>query len=338
MAEAINNYHPDALPTIRSSAAEAIRRMIFQGTLRSRLEVGGCMERLVIPPSSSAAISKFPYPIYVAHAKRLRRRREHITKQLAAIGAADVTLVLCADASAVAALDARDYKILHPQYTRTAWSPASRVRLPNGTLSLALKHRMAHLDISRRGLPAALVVEDDAVLPPALPQQLRAYTAALPSDASLFFIGSYSRSTNPRLTLSELPIVPHSSPTIHRRINGSGFRKPPHIIGTVAYLVLARGAQLLSHQPIRAEADVDLSLLAPTDQCGTTSPRCAVASPPVQYGPSQWLAWQDESLSKELTHGSSKSSVSDGWRKACRNRRPADVKLQRACRKFGFAT
>ena len=87
MAEAINNYHPDALPTIRSSAAEAIRRMIFQGTLRRALEVGGCMERLVVPPSSSAAISKFPYPIYVAHAKRLRRRREHITKQLAAIGA-----------------------------------------------------------------------------------------------------------------------------------------------------------------------------------------------------------------------------------------------------------
>ena len=224
-------------------------------------------------------------PTYVATARRLRRRRQHIIAQLKGVGAVDVTLVLCLDAEAIATLPLSTYRQLHPQYTRTAWSPATRDKLPNGTLSLALKHRLAHLDIWRRGLRHGLVIEDDAVLPAALPPQLDRYLGVLPPDAALFFIGSYSRSTNPRLTLADLPIVAHTSPPIHRRLNGTSFGRPPHILGTVAYVVLARGAAALGPQPVRAEADVDLSLLAPTSRCGPTSPQCAVAAPAGQYGP-----------------------------------------------------
>ena len=37
--------------------------------------------------------------------------------------------------------------------------------MPNGTLSLALKHKLASLDMLARHLPSALIVEDDAMLP-----------------------------------------------------------------------------------------------------------------------------------------------------------------------------
>ena len=136
--------------------------------------------------------AKFKLPIYVAHARHLHRRRQHIAEQLRTIGSTDVTYVLCADASDISALDPAVYHQLHPQYTRTAWSPAARARLPNGTLSLALKHRLAHVDIWSRGLPRALVIEDDAVLPPTLPDELARYIPIIPDDAALFFVGSYS--------------------------------------------------------------------------------------------------------------------------------------------------
>ena len=174
------------------------------------------------------------------------------------------------------------------------------------------------------------------MLPPTLPQTLPAFLGALPHDAALFFVGSYSRSTNPRLTLAELPVVPHTSPPIHRRLNGSAFGRPPHILGTVAYAVTARGAAALASQPVRAEADVDLSLLAPTSKCAADHQRCAVAAPSVQYGPSRWLVWQDETVGRELTHGTSKGSVRDGWLKACRGAKPTDQGLLKACRRFGF--
>ena len=297
--------------------------------------IGGeseCMER------SSMVGARFPMPIYVAHAKQFKKRRQHIASQLAIVGAAQVVFVLCADADVVAAMNYNVYECLHPEYTRTSWSPHDRTRLPNGTLSLAIKHRLAHFDIWRLRHPSALVIEDDAVLPAALPSQLEAYLTALPMDASLFYVGSYSRSTNPRLTLADLPALPNISPSIHLRLNGTAWAKPPHILDTVAYVVLAKGAAALGWQPIRAEADVDLSLLGPSSQCTSSPADCYVAAPDFQYGPAQWLAWQDATVGKEVTHGKSKDSVRDGWMRACRAARPSDIKggLLRACRRFGF--
>ena len=115
----------------------------------------------------------------------------------------------------------------------------------------------------------------------------------------------------------------------------------PHILGTVAYVIFARGARALAFQPVRAESDVDLTLLSPTAHCGRQDPSsppmhlCAVAAPPAQYGPSQWIVWQDETLSKQLTHGQA-NSVRDGWVRACRAAKPHEQKLIRSCRKFGI--
>lgn len=306
-----------------------------------RIITPGCLQKFTHDNASAVGLRT---PIYVAHARRLRRRRQHIAAQLTRVGAADVTFVLCADADAIATLDPATYHSLHPQYTRTHWSPATRTRLPNGTLSLALKHRIAHYEIWRRGFDSALVIEDDAVLSPSLPAALAQYVAILPRDASLFFVGSYSRSRNPRLTLAEMPPVAASSSSsgealaLHRRLSGTTAARPPYILGTVAYLVTYRGALHLGRLPVRAEADVDLSLLSPTHQCGAPLvEQCAVGAPPGQYGPSQWLVWQDEAIGKEITHGSSKSSVHDGWRRSCREAKPTDEKLRKACRRFGFA-
>ena len=292
-----------------------------------------CLERWSTGRSSMRPPAQMP--IFVAHAARLRRRREHIEMQLQKVGAEDVTFVLCADADVVAGLDPAIYTCLHPGYTKTYWSRPGVARLPNGTLSLALKHRLAHAEAARRKLRAALIIEDDAVLPLDLWSRLSEYT--IPTDASIFFLGSYSRSLNPKLTLASSQLVLGTQPPVHRRHNGSTGKSPPHILGTVAYLLLEPGARALHNKPVRAESDVDLSLLAPTAWCGPTSPECAVAAPPAQYGPARWLIWQDESLSKELTHGRA-NSVRDGWVRACRGAMArADQKLQRSCRKFGVA-
>lgn len=298
------------------------------------LVTDGCLERWRPPltPSLSPSAAATPLPVYIMHAKRLGRRRRHIEEQLLAVGVVDATFVLCADADVVARLDPAIYRCLHPQYTLTAWSRPGTKRLGNGTLSLALKHRLAHVDAARRGLAASVMLEDDAVLPGDLWAQLLKYS--VPVDADVFFLGSYSRSSNPKLTLANAPTVPGTQPTVHRRVNGTS-TPPPHILGTVAYVLYLRGARALCSQPVRAESDVDLSLLVPTAHCARTSPRCAVAAPPIQYGPTQWIVWQDESLGKERTHGA-KNSVHDGWARACRTARASDQGLLRACRKFGF--
>ena len=284
-----------------------------------------CMVRASYPRSGGGGLA---LPVYVAHARRLHQRRAHLNEQLSSVGAPDVTLVLCADADEVASLDADAYRCVHPSYTRTSWSDARHARLPNATLSLALKHRLAHRDMHKRRLRAALVIEDDAVFGTDLPSQLSAYLRVLPADAALLFLGSYSRNPNPRLTLAELPTVVES-PRLHRRLNGSASPGAPQILGTVAYVVTRRGAAMLANQPVRtskppadrltispdgleprallasrarltrshlsmwidvcsraqvrAEADVDLSLLAPTSHCGATTVLCEVAAPIQQY-------------------------------------------------------
>lgn len=280
----------------------------------------GCLERASFAREHAQTLSHMP--VYVAHAAHLRRRRRAIEAQLRTLGAPDVTFVLCADAGEVASLDVATRRCLHPSYLRTAWSPPSG-HLSNGTLSLALKHRLAHWHVVQRGLPAALVLEDDALLPADLWSTLAQYR--VPPDASLFFLGSYSRSANPRLTLSALPAVEGTSPPVHRRV---WTLQPPHILGTVAYVVFAAGARALQLRPVSAEADVDLSLLSP--QCGGAQ-RCANAAPPHQYGPTTWLVWP---AAEGNTHASGAPSVRDGWLRHCRERARLQQPLNRNCARF----
>ena len=297
---------------------------------------GGCMERASFLQSSQPIAS---LPVYVAHASRLRRRRRFVKAQLRALGAPDVTMVLCADAEEVSRLSVTQRRCLHPEYARTRWSPASGM-LSNGTLSLALKHRLAHWDMHRRRLPAALVVEDDAHLTPDLWQQLAQYRA--PVDADLFFLGSYSQNPSPRMTLSTASTVAGSSPAVHCRAAGDG---EPYILGTVAYVVFARGAAALQ-RPVVAEADVDLSLLstsrphciAGVHSSRTAAVRCAVAAPPRQCGPSHWLVWPSAAAGEENTHASGGQGVRDKWRQHCKELLAAKKPANRNCARFDFAS
>ena len=213
--------------------------------------------------------------------------------------------------------------------------------LSNGTLSLALKHRLAHWDIYRRQLPAALVVEDDALLAPDLWQRLAQYRP--PVDADLFFLGSYSQNRNPRMTLSAAQAVAGSSPAVHCRAAGDG---EPYILGTVAYVVFARGAAALQ-RPVVAEADVDLSLLStPRPRCASggrrlraaPSSECAVAAPPRQCGPSQWLVWPSAAAGEENTHASAGQGVRDKWRQHCKALIAAGKPANKNCERFGFGS
>ena len=287
----------------------------------------GCLERTalvgVTQPINAIAL-------YVAHARRLRRRRRSLETRLQAVGAPDVTFVLCADTDEISRLDAARRQCLHPEYARTRWSSAAG-RLSNGTLSLALKHRLAHWDMHRRKLSAALVIEDDALLPVDLWLQLARYR--LPADADLFFLGSYSKNVNARMTLSAAPQVTSpvnstSEPSVHRRERG----REPYLLGTVAYVVFARGAAAMQ-RPVYAEADVDLSLLALRRHCTIT--RCTNVAPPNQYGPTRWIAWP--AAGEENTHVSGAGqSVRDQWRRWCGEALKSGRTLNRNCERFGF--
>ena len=213
--------------------------------------------------------------------------------------------------------------------------------LSNGTLSLALKHRLAHWDIHRRQLPAALVLEDDALLASDLWQRLAQYRA--PVDADLFFLGSYSQNPSPRMTLSAARAVAGSSPAVHCRAAGDS---EPYILGTVAYVVFARGAAALQ-RPVVAEADVDLSLLSTSrPYCAAgehlsraaTSSLCAVAAPPRQCGPSQWLVWPSAAAGEANTHVSGGQGVRDKWRQHCKELIAARKPANKNCERFGVGS
>ena len=89
---------------------------------------GGCMERASFLQGSQPIVPA-SLPVYVAHAGRLRRRRRFVRAQLRALGAPDVTMVLCADAEEVARLTVTQRRCLHPDYARTRWSPTSGMLL-----------------------------------------------------------------------------------------------------------------------------------------------------------------------------------------------------------------
>ena len=128
----------------------------------SKLMRDGCLERLRQQPGAATTAAR--YPVYAAVSRNLPQRRVRLEQKLAALGGSDVTLVLCADKQDVGRLDGAERQCVHPEYVATRrWF--HRGGLSNGTLSLALKHQIIYAEVARRGLEAALVVEDDAVLP-----------------------------------------------------------------------------------------------------------------------------------------------------------------------------
>ena len=114
----------------------------------------------------------------------------------------------------------------------------------------------------------------------------------------MFYLGSYSANSRGG-TLQTEPQVAGLAPAVHRRRNGS----EPHLLGTLAYLVFARGLPSLLG-PVRVEADLTLSLLRPSAPCG---PHCPISAPREQYGPRRWLVTPDPSTHQN-SHGSSQPS------------------------------
>lgn len=283
----------------------------------ARLAPDACLRRESYVESSVKPL--LPHlPIYVLSVPSLKKRSHHMTKRLTAAQATDVTWVECANGDDVARFDAELRSCVHPEYVPHPWSrrgvsKTTTWAMANGTISLQLKHQIAVWDGLRRKLPAAMVLEDDSMVPPDLWQRLAAYST-LPKDVDVFYLGSYTSRAN-GFTLSKEPIVSRSTggsavvgAAIHRRTNGT----QPLLLGSNAYVVFAKAMPALL-RPVRAEADVSLSLLDAPFQCRTQRgnlgfapdmARCAhlVAPPQHQYGPSEWIIGQDLQGLEQKTH------------------------------------
>ena len=145
------------------------------------------------------------FPIYVMNTPELARRRAFMRSQLARLGARDVTWVLCGNRDEIEAFSPALRRCVYPcvQLNMLNMRPKWPLRpstqpMSNGTLSLALKHKLAASHILTRRLPCALLLEDDAVLPwrradmfwRAL-ARIAALDASVPMD--IFWLGSVRR-------------------------------------------------------------------------------------------------------------------------------------------------
>ena len=257
----------------------------FHKVLHFLSTANGCMSRVSFANNSHLG---FQFSIYGLVVPKLAIRFEMIKSRLQALAATNVTFVTCANKEDVEALQPQDRTCLHPEYAKTRFSLSeNQTALPTGTLSLALKHYLAYYDMWQQGLPAALVLEDDATIDPTLAPLLSKYW--LPCDADIFYLSSYYRSKTVHSSgANKDPVVKtRGKSAIHRRRNGS-----LPVAGS-GYVVFAGGVLTMLSQPIRLEADNALSLQQPTPFCGSTSPWCPFVVPRDQYAPTSWLFGQD---------------------------------------------
>ena len=152
----------------------------------ARLSEGTCLQR------TTSTTNRVPLPsqlaVYVLSVPSFVKRKRRMMTQLEAAGVDDVTWVYCANRDHVAHFDAAMRACIHPEYVQHPWSRGAV--MANGTLSLAIKHQIAARDIVQRGLPAAIVLEDDAIVPSDLWRRLALLET--PRDADVFYLGSYS--------------------------------------------------------------------------------------------------------------------------------------------------
>lgn len=273
------------------ASEEHFSRALQELVVRSGGE--SCLERVTAPtddgaqsPSSQLATVDGAYrlaqlPIYVTHAPYLAQRRRAIMSRLRGLNASDVTIVKCGNRDEIEKLPAELRACLYSP-TYNPFDKGKRT-IANGTLSLALKHRLAYWDLTRRKLGAALLLEDDASVPSNLWSRLRAF--AIPTDADIFYLGSYQGLTNWNV-LKWDPVVPGTSPHVHRRSCKSKGRVNKHF-GTIAYIVFERAAHSMLRS-VRVAADSGLSAM----NCSSGCSFCA-DTPSRQYGPASWLIAPD---------------------------------------------
>lgn len=154
----------------------------------------GCLQRKSLVQTFSAQpLLSMQLPIYLLTVPWLPHRMKLMEARLMALGSPDVTVVWCANKEDVEALSNESMECLHPRYVITSFSRnpsgaffnaardyrSNKLRLFNGTLSLALKHRIAYRDMLQRWLRSALILEDDATVSPDLWTTLSAYQVPL---------------------------------------------------------------------------------------------------------------------------------------------------------------
>ncbi len=245
----------------------------FADVLRA-LAPPACMHR---QSYANSTLTLDQIPVYVMHAPVLAHRRAHMRAQLERLGALDVTWVLCANREDVVALTTEQRACAHPCVQHNQWFGENQT-MKNGTLSLALKHKLACHDMLQRRLPAALMLEDDALLPSNLWARLSA--TPIPGNADLFYLGSYSRN-RVQGTLRNHPLV---LPGVHRR-NTSAL-----IFGALAYVTFAGGARVITAAPVTTAADIAIS--HDGGECTGDDGRVYTHHPPAnQYGPTEWWVW-----------------------------------------------
>mgnify|MGYP007078150025 CR=1 FL=1 len=286
-----------------------MKQSCFQPALRSIVH-NRCMIR-----SNYTRVEGFremQLPIYVTHAPFLRTRHAYMEAQLKVLQTADVTWIECFNRDDVLALSAAARDCLYPCSTipHKDGHPSPEF-MSNGTFSLAIKHRLAALDILRRSLSAAIVLEDDAALPNDLWRALA--TVRLPIDAGLFYLGSYSFRSNvgtlgfangagchTPVSQHGMPLMPHvghiSAPMVVWKRNFTCF---PTMLGNTAFVLTARGARTHIHGPVTVPADIGLSHWPERRdgrQFSCTAPDGTVATqdwsvPQAAYAPGKWIVW-----------------------------------------------
>ncbi len=246
----------------------------------------GCLERANYSSTSTTTAHAHlaHYPVYVLNAPSLTHRRSFMRLQLVKLGAQDVTWVMCSNRPEVDALSPRLRACAYPcvqlnRYSNTNDTTGEPNLLSNGTVSLALKHKLCAYDLLQRGLTSALVLEDDAVLPPQLWRVLH-YVARLPLQIELFWMGSYSSRKNVGTLADHAPVTvapPHAAAAAfgggaHESHEShapplpalAGLRKRnttrfPPILGTVAYVLTDAAARLVAREPVTTAADIAIS-------------------------------------------------------------------------------
>lgn len=236
----------------------------------------------------------------------LQVRMDFIRKRLVRLAAKDVTFIACANRADVDMLSLEERVCLHPYlFENTPWTAPqkglqSAPSMRNGTLSLALKHALAYLDVIDRRIPAAIVLEDDANVPLDLWTILAQYH--VPCDASVFWMSAYrmaldtyalkplARGNNSEATLvmtdgRHLPIYKRRDNNTH---HGRFFQG--ELVSAAGYIIFERGARSMLSHPVLAPADVGLSCLLPS--CVGNDAQPGLGAPWAQYGPAKWLFGQ----------------------------------------------
>ena len=246
--------------------------MCFKQVLDSLMSQGNCMIRI-----HDEVKLRLTLPFYVLNTPALVERRDHALSQLRRHGAADITIVHCANREDIVELPPLKVHCLHPRMAPTVYAKA-QPELVAGTLSLAVKHTIAMYDVLRRHLRCGAILEDDAFLHPRFGIELNSYLPDIPVDAAVFYLGSYSRIHG---TFRQghrdqgWPQVPNTHPntTLYMRNNSGG------ILGGIGYIIFERGARAIV-RPIVAPADIMIShQLEPIGAPGPT------------YGSADYLVW-----------------------------------------------